>query len=135
MSLPTLVLLFCPCGDCALARLPTPLDPPNYKEQRPTAAFIGIRNGSRVSSATIDNSERNTATVMYEMTLLRLQTGVSTGRDNPIAASDSFCFSLLDSVSLFLLSKILLDCRNIFAFSRNARIVSSPPSFIIICLP
>jgi len=82
MSLPTLVLLFCPCGDCALARLPTPLDPPNYKEQCPTAAFIRIRNGSRVSSATIDNSERNTATVMYEMTLLRLQTGVSTGQSN-----------------------------------------------------
>lgn len=56
MSLPSLVLPFCPRGDCALARLPTPLDLPNYKEQRP--AFIGIQNRSRVSSATIDNPER-----------------------------------------------------------------------------
>lgn len=75
MSLtPSLVLLFCPRGDCVLARLPTPLDPPNYKEQRPAVAFIGIRNGSRVSSATIDNPERNTATITSEMTSLRLQT-------------------------------------------------------------
>lgn len=47
-----------------------------------------------MSSVTIDNPGRNTATVTYEMTLLQLQTSVPAGRDVSVAASDSFRFSL-----------------------------------------
>lgn len=72
------------------------------------------------------------------MTLPRLETRVPAGRDVPIAASDSFCFSLLDSVP----SSRRRHCSTVNTFAsprskvrRNARIVSSPPSFIIICLP
>jgi len=114
MSLPSLVLLFCPCEDCALAHLPTPLDPPNYKEQRPTATFIGIWNESRVSSTTIDNSERN-------MTIyVRNDFRNDSVSDRPdvtleLSQSDSFRFSLLDF--LLLLSETLLSYRNTFASS------------------
>lgn len=71
-------LPFCSHGDCAFARLPTPLDPPNYRGareedraaggQRPVA-FIGIRNGSPLVIGTIDNpGAKHACPLRYGMT-------------------------------------------------------------------
>lgn len=118
------------------SHLPTPLDPPNYKEHGP-AALIGIRNGSRSSSATIDNPERD---IRYAQSRLGIQTDVLIVTSRSLQMIHFFLFFAIatarslrsSSNALECIEKLLFFFLFLYNFLQSRKL--SPSSFIIICL-